>query len=160
MQLNDAMNWYVDSGASAHMTMHKEWLENIINLAVSDEECQRLLDADNVAFFVDNVHAETAEAKRALRDAEERRDELLRVERAIAEVHDLFVQVAHLVAAQQDQLDSVEFYALQATEHVDSGQQQLLKGSVTRKRTQQKKWGLIMCLVAGGSVVLLVLIFT
>lgn len=83
------------------------------------------------------MRAETAEAKRALRDAEERRDELLRVERAIAEVRDLFVQMAQLVVAQQDQLDTVEFYALQATEHVDSGQQQLLKGSVTRKRAQQ-----------------------
>lgn len=83
------------------------------------------------------MHAETAEAKRALRDAEERRDELQRVERAIAEVRDLFVQMAHLVAAQQDQLDTVEYFALQATEHVDCGQQQLLKGSVTRKRAQQ-----------------------
>lgn len=83
------------------------------------------------------VHAETAEAKLALRDAEERRDELLRVERAIVEVRDLFVQMGNLVAAQQNQVDTVEFYALQATEHVDGGQQQLLKGSVTRKRAHQ-----------------------
>lgn len=28
MQLNDCINWYVDSGASMHMTMHKDLLEN------------------------------------------------------------------------------------------------------------------------------------
>lgn len=72
------------------------------------------------------VKAETAEARRLLRDVEARHAELTRVEAALTEVRDLFTQLAHLVASQQDQVDSVEYYALQATEHVGTGGGHLL----------------------------------
>lgn len=71
-----------------------------VNLSVSDEECQALLDTKNISLFVDNVRAETAEARRALRDVEARHEELTRVEAALRDVRDLFTQLAHLVAAQ------------------------------------------------------------
>lgn len=38
---------------------------------------------------------------------------------------------------QQDQVDSVEYYALQATEHVGSGGTQLLKGTVSRTKARK-----------------------
>ncbi|XP_038215071.1 syntaxin-1A-like [Zerene cesonia] len=132
----------------------------LTNLSISDEECERLLDSNNIALFVDNVEAETAEARLALRDAEARREELARVEAALRHVRDLFHQLAHLVAAQQDQLDSVEYFALQATEHVECGGQQLLKGTVSRRKARKKKIGLIICLTSGFLIVLFVLVYT
>ncbi|KPJ05548.1 Syntaxin-1A [Papilio xuthus] len=83
------------------------------------------------------VRAQTAEARRALRDAEARRGELARAEAALREVRDLFVQLSHLVAQQQEQIDSVEYFALQASEHVESGGQELLRGSVGRRRARK-----------------------
>ncbi|KAJ8730471.1 hypothetical protein PYW08_001884 [Mythimna loreyi] len=132
----------------------------LTNLSVSDEECQALLDTKNISLFVDNVRAETAEARRALRDVEARHEELARVEAALRDVRDLFAQLAHLVAAQQDQVDSVEYYALQATEHVGTGGTELLKGTVSRTKAKKKKVSLIVCLAAGFAVVLLVLVLT
>lgn len=38
---------------------------------------------------------------------------------------------------QQDQVDSVEYYALQATEHVGSGGTELLKGTVSRTKARK-----------------------
>ncbi|XP_045495165.1 syntaxin-1A-like [Colias croceus] len=132
----------------------------LTNLSISDEECERLLDSNNIALFVDNVEAETADARLALRDAEARREELARVEAALRHVRDLFLQLAHLVAAQQDQLDSVEYFALQATEHVECGGQQLLKGTVSRRKARKKKIGLIICITSGFLIVLFVLVYT
>uniref|UniRef100_A0A2H1VKV1 SFRICE_032881 n=1 Tax=Spodoptera frugiperda TaxID=7108 RepID=A0A2H1VKV1_SPOFR len=129
-------------------------------LSVSEEECEALLESNNIALFVDNVRAETAEARRALRDVEARHEELARLEAALVDVRDLFTQLAHLVAQQQDQVDSVEYYALQATEHVGSGGTQLLKGTVSRTKARKKKLGLIVCLAAGFGIVLLVLVLT
>ncbi|XP_022814961.1 syntaxin-like isoform X2 [Spodoptera litura] len=129
-------------------------------LSVSEEECEALLESNNIALFVDNLRAETAEAKRALRDVEARHEELARLEAALVDVRDLFTQLAHLVAQQQDQVDSVEYYALQATEHVGSGGTQLLKGTVSRTKARKKKLGLIVCLAAGFAIVLLVLVLT
>ncbi|CAK1600504.1 unnamed protein product [Parnassius mnemosyne] len=132
----------------------------LTNLTISDEECEHLLDSNNLSLFVDNVRAETAEARRMLRDAEARRDELARVEAALQDVRDLFLQLSHLVAQQQDQIDSVEYFALQATEHVESGGQELLKGTVSRRKARKKKLGLIICLASGFLIVLFVLIYT
>uniref|UniRef100_A0A2A4J4T0 Uncharacterized protein n=1 Tax=Heliothis virescens TaxID=7102 RepID=A0A2A4J4T0_HELVI len=73
---------------------------DLTELAVSEEECEALLESRELALFVHNVRAETAEARRALRDVEARRDELARLEAALADVRDLFAQLAHLVAAQ------------------------------------------------------------
>ncbi|CAK1540859.1 unnamed protein product [Leptosia nina] len=132
----------------------------LTNVDITDEECERLLDSDNVSFFVDNLETERAAAQGALRDAEVRRDELVRVEATLTEVRDLFVQLAHLIAAQQDQVDSVEYYALQATERVEYGGRDLLKGTVSRRKARKKKIGLIICLTSGFFVVLLVLVYT
>ncbi|CAB3238912.1 unnamed protein product [Arctia plantaginis] len=132
----------------------------LTNLTVTDEECQSLLDSNNISLFVDNVKAETAEARRLLRDVEARHAELTRVEAALTEVRDLFTQLAHLVASQQDQVDSVEYYALQATEHVGTGGGLLLKGTISKTKARKKKMGLVVCLVAGFAIVLLVLIIT
>ncbi|XP_047530216.1 syntaxin-1B-like [Vanessa atalanta] len=132
----------------------------LTNLTISDEECEHLLESNNISLFVDNLRAETAEARLALREAEVRRDELVRVEASLQSVRDLFVQLAHLVAVQQEQIDSVEYYALQATEHVESGGQQLLKGTVSRRKAKKKKMGLIICLASGFLIVLLVLVCT
>ncbi|KAG6465635.1 hypothetical protein O3G_MSEX015282 [Manduca sexta] len=132
----------------------------LTNLTISDEECQSLLDTKNISLFVDNVKAETAEARRALRAVEARHEELTRVEASLREVRDLFQQLAHLVAQQQEQVDSVEYYALQATEHVEYGGHQLLKGTVSRTKARKKKVSLIICLAAGFLIVLLVLVLT
>ncbi|XP_037870334.2 syntaxin-1A [Bombyx mori] len=132
----------------------------LTNLAISDEECQSLLDSNNISLFVDNVRAETAAARLELRAVEARREELARVEAALREVRELFQQLAALVAAQQDQIDSVEYYALQATEHVECGGQQLLKGTVTRTKARKKKMSLLLCLAIGFLIVLLVLLLT
>nr|XP_034826757.1 uncharacterized protein LOC117984246 isoform X1 [Maniola hyperantus] len=141
-----------------HRLLHEQI--KLTNLTISEEECEHLLESNNIALFVDNLHAETAEARLALRDAEARRDELARVERSLQSVRDLFLQLAHLVAAQQEQIDSVEFYALQASEHVESGGHELLQGTVSRRKTRKKKMGLIICLAAGCLVVLLVLVLS
>ncbi|CAG9785889.1 unnamed protein product [Diatraea saccharalis] len=132
----------------------------LTNLTISDEECQSLLDSKNISLFVDNLKAETAEARRALREVEARHEELARLEASLQEVRDLFQQLAHLVTLQQEQIDSVEYFALQATEHVELGGQQLLSGKVSHKRANQKKYGLVICLVSGFIIVLLVLIVT
>ncbi|XP_050668565.1 syntaxin-1B-like isoform X2 [Leptidea sinapis] len=132
----------------------------LTNLAVTEEECERLLDSNSTALFVDNVEAETAAARVALRDAEQRRAELARVETALLQVRELFQQLAHLVTAQQDQIDSVEYYALQASEHVETGGHELLQGSVVRRKARKKKLGLILCLTSGFFIVLFVLVYT
>ncbi|XP_053612809.1 syntaxin-1B-like [Plodia interpunctella] len=132
----------------------------LTNLTISEEECEALLDSKNISLFVDNVKAETAAARLALRAVEARHAELARVEAALRDVRDLFLRLAHLVAQQQEQIDSVVHFALTATDYVESGERQLLRGVVSHGRARRKKIHLIICVVIGFAVVLMVLIIT
>ncbi|KAM3963759.1 LOW QUALITY PROTEIN: syntaxin-1A [Aphomia sociella] len=147
-------------GARDHRLQLLHHQIKLTNLAISDDECQALLETKNLSLFVDNVKTETAEARLALRAVEERHEELARAEAALRDVRDLFLRLSHLVAEQQEQIDNVQYFALQASDYVESGEQKLMQGVVMRKKANQKKTHLIICLVVGFMIVLLVLIAT
>ncbi|KAJ8933367.1 hypothetical protein NQ314_014082 [Rhamnusium bicolor] len=86
-------------------------LENFRNIQKAHLEAQ--LRAKGV-----RIIAETAEAKRVLADIEERHQQLLKIERMLVEVRDLFLQMAILVDAQQDLVDRVEYQAQAAQNYV------------------------------------------
>ncbi|GBP38789.1 Syntaxin-1B [Eumeta japonica] len=111
------------------------------NLTITDEECESLLESNNLSIFVDNLQAETQEARRALRDVETRHAELIRVEASLKEVRDLFLQLAHLVSEQQEHVDTVEYYANCAGECVESGGRLLLKGTIARRKARKMRVG-------------------
>ncbi|KAL0893362.1 hypothetical protein ABMA27_014949 [Loxostege sticticalis] len=57
MQLQDAYSWYVDSGASMHLTMHRDWLENlktppITNIRIADNKLLKVESCGNVSMQV------------------------------------------------------------------------------------------------------------
>ncbi|XP_059055566.1 syntaxin-4-like [Achroia grisella] len=132
----------------------------LTNLSISDDECQSLLESKNLSLFVDNVKAETVEARRALRAVEERHEELARIEASVREVHGLFLRLTDLVDVQQEKIESVQYFAVQATDHVESGEQQLMQGIVKMNQANKKKTQLIIFLVVGLLIILLVLICT
>jgi transposase InsO family protein len=54
---NDALNWYVDSGASMHMTTHKEWLEDktappVTSIRIANDKILRVECCGNVTIRV------------------------------------------------------------------------------------------------------------
>lgn len=56
-QLNDSMKWYIDSGASMHMTRHREWLQNetsppIQNIRIADNKILQVESCGNVEIRV------------------------------------------------------------------------------------------------------------
>ncbi|KAJ8950421.1 hypothetical protein NQ318_003697 [Aromia moschata] len=86
---------------------------------VTEEELVSLLENNtDIQLFTDNIIAETTEAKRILADLEDRHQQLLKIERMLVEVRDLFLQMAILVDAQQDLIDRVEYQAQAAQNYV------------------------------------------
>ncbi|XP_052755127.1 syntaxin-2-like isoform X2 [Galleria mellonella] len=132
----------------------------LTNLSISDDECQALLDTKNLSLFVDNVRADTLAARRALRAVEARHEQLARIEGSVRDVRDLFLRLSHLVADQQEQIDNVQHFALQATDYVESGEQNLMQGVVKLKQAREKKTQLIIFLVVGFLLILIILILT
>ncbi|XP_049824015.1 syntaxin-1A isoform X2 [Aethina tumida] len=71
-------------------------------LVVTDQELDELIEkGEDIQVFTDNILAETAEAKRMLQDIEERHEHLLKIERTLVEVRDMFIQISILVDSQK-----------------------------------------------------------
>lgn len=59
--LNDSLNWYIDSGASMHMTPHKEWLEDITpppvtSIRIANDKVLRVESCGNVTIRLLDTH--------------------------------------------------------------------------------------------------------
>lgn len=65
MQLNDCINWYIDSGASMHMTMHKDLLENetippISTIKIADNKILHVESCGDVILHIPNKDGSTS----------------------------------------------------------------------------------------------------
>lgn len=69
-----------------------------------------------------------------LANLEARHEQLVTIEEHLVEIRDLFVNLATLVELQQDSLNRVEFFAVQATDHIDKAVDELQKAKKNKKR--------------------------
>ncbi|KAK5644756.1 hypothetical protein RI129_006056 [Pyrocoelia pectoralis] len=98
----------------------------------------------------------TEEARRQLRDIEERHEELLKIEKNLEEVMNLFVTIGTLVEQQRELVDRVEYHATNATEFVDMGTKQLDKTVRAKKKWTKRKFYIIIAIII---LLLILLIF-
>ena len=91
----------------------------------------------------------------ALRDIEERHQELLELEKSIKEMADMFLELSLLVHTQGETVDTIEANVLQATDKVTGGTVEL--GNAQRKQKTARKRKFI-CIAVISVVVLLAII--
>nr|AEE63578.1 unknown [Dendroctonus ponderosae] len=119
---------------------------------------QLLQDGGDLQVFTENILAETAEAKRVLQDLEDRHQQLLKIERMLADVRDLFLQMSILIDDQQEVIDRVEYQAELAQDFVGRGRDDLKKGREKRSKYLKTKIILMVALVL-LTIIILALIF-
>ncbi|XP_026687470.1 syntaxin-1A homolog, partial [Diaphorina citri] len=82
----------------------EERIQRVVSIAraeISDEKLEELLEQGNYAsIFNADIVTETLEARKALEDVQIRHQELLKLEKSIQELRDLFVEMALLVEQQ------------------------------------------------------------
>lgn len=119
----------------------------IVNKDMSDAEIEEVLEGegDNQLFAVLHL-AEVQKAKLDLRELEERHQELLKLEKSIQQVMDLFVDIAVLVAEQGEKLDRIDTNILEAKDYVESARKQTEKAVSSRKKFRKRKCCLIGCI--------------
>nr|CAH7738033.1 unnamed protein product [Callosobruchus chinensis] len=121
-------------------------------IRMTDEELVHLLEENtDIQLFTDNIIAETLEAKRALRDIEERHQQLLKIERMLVEVRDLFLQMAILVDTQQELIDRVEYQAQAARDFV-------AKTPKILQEAEKKKKKYLKCQIYMGITILILVV--
>ena len=127
--------------------------ENEINI---DE---MLENGEKPQIFNQNVLASTAEARLALRDAEDRYDQLMAVEKSIVELNDMYKDLALMVDSQGSVIDRIAYNVEEATVKVETGQKQLKEAEKKKKGFRKKKIICISVIVVVVLILLLIVIF-
>uniref|UniRef100_A0A1B6C5A0 t-SNARE coiled-coil homology domain-containing protein n=2 Tax=Clastoptera arizonana TaxID=38151 RepID=A0A1B6C5A0_9HEMI len=127
----------------------EERIKRVISIArveISDEKLEELLDQGNYgSIFNGDIITETLEARRALEDVQFRHEQLLKLEKSITELRDLFVEMAILVEQQGDLINSIERHVEEAGEHVETAKVQTKKAIKYKDRAKKKK--IILCII-------------
>lgn len=98
-----------------------------------------------------------AEAKKALYDIQERHQDIIKLEKSILELHQLFLDMAVLVDAQGDMINQIENYVQSAADHTAKGVDEMKK-AVKYQKASRRKMFCILCLIIFVVIIVIILV--
>ncbi|VDP72345.1 unnamed protein product [Echinostoma caproni] len=126
---NKTQTEYRDA-CKAQMKMKLEVAER----PVTDEELDEMLKSDNPQIFTQGILMDTQQARQNVADIEARHEDIMKLERSIRELYDLFNDLANLVETQGEMIDRIEYNVANTKDHVENA-----KIAVTQAVVYQKK---------------------
>ncbi|KAI7820084.1 t-SNARE, partial [Kickxella alabastrina] len=100
------------------------------------------------------------EARRVLRDVEERQDDMKKIEATISQLAEMFVEVNEMVNRQQDMIDSVEEAVEETHGNVEMGNVETKKAIVYRIKARKKMWILLLLAIIIIVIIIIIVYFT
>lgn len=122
-----------------------------------NNELEELIRSDNPDVFHQQVVIDDRAARKALTEVELRHKEIIKLERCLQELHELFLDMARLVEQQGETIDRIETNVEQSTKIVAKAKDETKK-AVKYKKAARKKKIIIGCVIAGVIVLIIVLI--
>ncbi|XP_062994507.1 syntaxin-4 [Elgaria multicarinata webbii] len=113
---------------------------------VSDEQLDQMLESGQTEVFVSNIMKDTQVTKQALNEIETRHSEILKLERSIQELHEMFMYLATEVELQGEMVDRIEKNILDSEDYVKKGQEHLNTAQENQKKARKKKFMIAICL--------------
>ncbi|VDL59623.1 unnamed protein product [Hymenolepis diminuta] len=101
-----------------------------------DSKVEDMLESTNPCVFTD-VMEQTTAAKKSLMEIEARHADILKLEKSIEEMKEMFAQIALLVEQQGDLIDNIEHNVSLAVDRVDNAKTSVAKAVVTQKRARK-----------------------
>ncbi|XP_064620415.1 syntaxin isoform X9 [Lineus longissimus] len=92
----------------------------ITGKTTTNEELEDMLESGNPAIFTQGIITETQQAKQSLADIEARHADIMKLEKSIKELHDMFMDMAMLVESQGEMIDRVEYNVEQSVNYVET----------------------------------------
>ncbi|XP_025152376.1 syntaxin-1B isoform X2 [Harpegnathos saltator] len=127
----------------------------LLRRQVTSEELDHMLDAQETNLFVDNILKNSKVARQQLSDIENRHHNVLKLEKSIIEVRELFAEMAILIEKQGEQINNVEYFSNKTTNNIGGGRIQLRKAEKKSSTYRKRKFKIIIII----SVIIIVLLF-
>ncbi|KAF5399910.1 Snare protein syntaxin 1 [Paragonimus heterotremus] len=122
----------------------------------TDEELEEMLESENPQIFTQGILMDTQQARQNAADIEARHEDILKLEKSIRELHELFLDLAAMVESQSELIDRIEYNVLATKDHVESAKQSTRKAVEYKTKTRKKK--IILICVGVGFLLLLAVI--
>jgi syntaxin 1A len=120
----------------------------ITGRSVTEGEVEEMLESGNPAVFTQGIMVETAQAKQSLADIEARHGDIMKLEKSIRELHDMFIDMAALVQTQGEMIDRIEFNVQKSEDFVKAASTDTKKAvkfqSAARRVSFNKKYIILM----------------
>jgi t-SNARE complex subunit (syntaxin) len=118
----------------------------IVDSKISDEDIEKIVASGQAEGVIKQVLiSETLQD--VVRDIEDRHLDILKLERQVLEVYELFKDLATLVDIQQESLDVIENRVAKAKDYVEKGEKELQQAEIYQKKSRKKQCCLIIILL-------------
>lgn len=112
---------------------------------VTDEELDAMLEKGQTDVFTQNILSDAQATKQALNEIESRHDEILKLERSIRDLHDMFQYLAMEVEAQGEMVDRIEANIIQSSNYVEKAKENTAKAVTYQSKARKKKMWIAIC---------------
>lgn len=160
-QISFLQKWFLDlmqdhsTSSADYQEKYKQLMRRQLEVmgynsdTTTEEELNQMIDdPSSAAVFTQSYLKATSEAKQQLAEVTARHDLIISLEKSIKEVADLFVDMAGLVEAQGEMIDSIERNVQRATDAAKAGQQQLIQAKASQSAARKKKICCYLIIVA------------
>ncbi|XP_013870230.1 syntaxin-4 [Austrofundulus limnaeus] len=113
---------------------------------VTDEELDAMLESGQTDVFTQNILIDAKATKQALNEIESRHDEILKLEKSITELHQMFQYLAMEVEAQGEMVDRIETNIKQSCDYVEKAKDNVEKAVTYQSSARKKKIWIAVCL--------------
>ncbi|XP_060884669.1 syntaxin-4 isoform X1 [Labrus mixtus] len=122
----------------------------------TDEELDRMLESGETDVFTQNILIDAQATKQALNEIESRHDEILKLERSIRDLHDMFQYLAMEVEAQGEMVNRIDNNIKQSSNYVEKAKVNTEQAVTYQKKARKKKIWIAICL----AILILILVIS
>ncbi|XP_071368098.1 syntaxin-4 isoform X2 [Centroberyx affinis] len=123
---------------------------------VTDAELDVMLESGQTDVFTQNILIDAKATKQALNEIESRHDEILKLERSIRDLHDMFQYLAMEVEAQGEMVDRIETNIKQSSNYVEKAKADTEKAVTYQQKARKKKFWIAICV----AILILILVIS
>ena len=126
------------------------------NNSLKPEELEAKLDEGDVTVLSSFIK-ESNQAKEELKLLQSRHNEFVKLEKGILEIHEMFLDLHHLVETQGEVVDRIDLQVGQARDQVERGRDQLGQARRSQKSARRKKF-ILAAILAGVALVVIIIL--
>jgi syntaxin 1A len=123
---------------------------------ISEREVETLVDSENLQIFTQAMLEQTKRSKQTLQDVEDRNKEILKLEKSIMQVKEMFQDVHMLIESQGIIINNIEHNFVQSEESSKVAAKNIEQALLKKRKARKKKIGLA---IAGSIALTVALIF-